>query len=65
MTHHHSQHHNHSHASHHEGKKGLKRWQKNLIHGALLIGIAGSLYLEGGKFADLLFFALSVVTEVS
>lgn len=59
----------HHHANHSKGwqtrQRRLKRWEKNLIHGGLLTMIAVSLYLDGAKLADGLFFALSVVTEVA
>lgn len=58
--------HNHSHASHHEApKRGLKRWQKNVIHFGLISGIAVVFALEGAKTVDLAFLALAVVTEFS
>lgn len=58
--------HNHSHHSHHtKERKRLSRWQKNLIHGGLLVLIAASLWYEGAKSADVGFFFLSVATEVS
>jgi len=43
----------------------LQRWQKNLIHGAILLIIIACLVIEGAKATDLAFLALSVVTEVS
>lgn len=60
-----TQHHHAAHTPGYQGpRKRLRRLHKNLIHGSLLIAIAASLYFDGAKLADGLFFALSVVTEV-
>lgn len=41
----------------------LTRRQKNLIHGVILACIIIAFLFEGAKFADILFFALSALTE--
>jgi hypothetical protein len=41
----------------------LKRWQKNVVHGLMLVALAWTLIHEG-KQLDWLFFAFSVVCEV-
>lgn len=46
-------------------RNALKRRHKNLIHLAIIVAIAWSLYTEGGKAADWLFVCLSVACEVS
>jgi hypothetical protein len=42
----------------------LARRHKNIIHGVLIAAITVSLVTEGGKAADFLFVALSVICEV-
>lgn len=55
----------HTHASHHDKRFRLKRWQKNLIHFTILGVIVLCIVIEGAKSTDLAFLALSVITEVS
>lgn len=57
----------HSHRSHHRShrRRGLKRWQKNVIHFGLITGILFALWVEGGKRVDWLFLGLSLITELS